>query len=146
MSALMERTPPKRTETTDVNLKEVKKPKIDVGNEPQQQQPTMQANSAGGGAGEDDLMCLDPATVSKIVYSRNGTVLGKGDILKIDHYVDQEKSEKELQLVVSGAPNFRKAEGFSIYGVGQPTVKCTFLSLSLSLSLFFFQSQFFLFV
>ena len=61
---------------------------------------------------------LDPAVV---VQSRRGSVLGKGTMLKADHFPGAHN--KKLVPAIDGAPNFRQVDGLSVCGVGIPTVR-----------------------
>ncbi|KAI8060490.1 inositol hexakisphosphate-domain-containing protein [Gongronella butleri] len=58
-------------------------------------------------------------SVSSIIKSRNGTVLTRNTILKMDHFSSGTNTNLDLHL--HGAPNFRQAE-LDVYGVAQPTV------------------------
>ncbi|RSH87875.1 uncharacterized protein EHS24_000393 [Apiotrichum porosum] len=62
------------------------------------------------------------ANADGVVKRRSGGVLGRGFILKTDHYPTGRALD--LDLNVQGAPNFRAPdeEGLNVYGVAQPTV------------------------
>eukprot|EP01119_Soliformovum_irregulare_P014208 TRINITY_DN3878_c0_g1_i1.p1 TRINITY_DN3878_c0_g1~~TRINITY_DN3878_c0_g1_i1.p1 ORF type:complete len:1108 (-),score=338.31 TRINITY_DN3878_c0_g1_i1:397-3720(-) len=82
---------------------------------------------------EDQVDFTQTATtpnIKKLISKRNGYVLGKGTILKLDQYApihgrsgnEDPSPQKKRKLVLSGAPNFRRIPGARIYAVGQPTV------------------------
>ncbi|ORX37949.1 inositol hexakisphosphate-domain-containing protein [Kockovaella imperatae] len=56
-----------------------------------------------------------------VVKRRTGSVLGRGYILKTDHYPTGRAMD--LDLTIQGAPNFRAPleEGLNVFGVAQPT-------------------------
>ncbi|KAI8371352.1 inositol hexakisphosphate-domain-containing protein [Radiomyces spectabilis] len=53
-----------------------------------------------------------------VVKTRNGSVLTRNTILKMDHFSSATNTNLDFHL--QGAPNFRKAE-LNVYGVAQPT-------------------------
>nr|XP_018260510.1 uncharacterized protein I303_07432 [Kwoniella dejecticola CBS 10117]OBR82668.1 hypothetical protein I303_07432 [Kwoniella dejecticola CBS 10117] len=59
--------------------------------------------------------------VDGVVKRRSGGVLGRGYILKTDHYPTGRAMD--LELTIQGAPNFRapEEESLSVFGVAQPT-------------------------
>jgi protein-tyrosine phosphatase len=59
-------------------------------------------------------------SVSFVLSKRRGSVLGKGTILKGDHFPGAQN--KKLRPFIDGAPNFRQVEGLPVYGVAIPTV------------------------
>ena len=60
------------------------------------------------------------ASVVQIAVSgRNGTVLSRKAILKEDHFNKQVTTHLDPSLV--GAPNFRQASPYNVYGVAQPS-------------------------
>ena len=63
---------------------------------------------------------VEEPEVASLVRLRRGNVLGAGRILKLDYV----REEKKSLPVLDGAPNFRSviAGGWTIYGVGQPTL------------------------
>ncbi|KAJ7298358.1 hypothetical protein O6H91_03G019600 [Diphasiastrum complanatum] len=61
-----------------------------------------------------------PTKIETIVASRTGKVLGRQTVLKSDHYPGCQNLN--LPERVEGAPNFRKVQGFPVYGVANPTV------------------------
>lgn len=62
---------------------------------------------------------LLPPTV--YVRERDGQVLGRGMVLKADHFPAGDRS-KNLDMHISGGPNFRRVIPFPIYAVGQPSI------------------------
>ena len=61
-----------------------------------------------------------PTTIVQIaVNGRNGTVLSRKSILKEDHFNKQVTTHLDPSLV--GAPNFRQAFPYNVYGVAQPS-------------------------
>ncbi|CAK9780633.1 hypothetical protein CC85DRAFT_329266 [Cutaneotrichosporon oleaginosum] len=60
--------------------------------------------------------------VDGVVKRRAGSVLGRGFILKTDHYPTGRALD--LDINIQGAPNFRAPheEGLNVFGVAQPTV------------------------
>ena len=73
----------------------------------------------GAAAGAIDTSELDNAN-NVVLSSRRGSVLGKGTILKSDHFPGAQN--KKLKPIIDGAPNFRQVEGLPVYGVAIPTV------------------------
>ena len=73
----------------------------------------------GAAAGAIDTSDLDNAN-NVVLSSRRGSVLGKGTILKSDHFPGAQN--KKLKPIIDGAPNFRQVEGLPVYGVAIPTV------------------------
>ncbi|KAL0085283.1 inositol hexakisphosphate-domain-containing protein [Phycomyces blakesleeanus] len=73
--------------------------------------------------GKPSQPSLDPRQwlnqVTSLVKTRNGSVLGRNAILKMDHFSSGTNTKLDFHL--QGAPNFRVAE-LSVYGVAQPTV------------------------
>ncbi|WWC93062.1 uncharacterized protein L201_008027 [Kwoniella dendrophila CBS 6074] len=59
--------------------------------------------------------------VDGVVKRRSGSVLGRGYILKTDHYPTGRAMD--LELTIQGAPNFRAPdeESLNVFGVAQPT-------------------------
>ncbi|KAJ3193150.1 hypothetical protein HK101_005337 [Irineochytrium annulatum] len=55
-----------------------------------------------------------------IIKQRQGSVLVHHTILKIDQW---SKESSRGDNIIDGAPNFRKIDGFPIYGVAQPTIQ-----------------------
>ena len=74
--------------------------------------------SQGKALGMQDRLKRD---VDGVVKRRSGGVLGRGFILKTDHYPTGRAMD--LDLTIQGAPNFRSPheEGLNVYGVAQPT-------------------------
>ncbi|KAK1398683.1 Paladin [Heracleum sosnowskyi] len=60
-----------------------------------------------------------PEEPDQVIKQRDGSVLGKKTILKSDHFPGCHK--KHLSPQIDGAPNFRQAESFHVYGVAIPT-------------------------
>jgi len=76
------------------------------------------------GDDDDDVMRGKGPVVEDaedIVSSRKGLVLGKGTILKGDHFPGAHN--KKLRPIIDGAPNFRQVAGLPVYGVAIPTVE-----------------------
>jgi hypothetical protein len=61
---------------------------------------------------------IDLPSIS-IVKNRSGSVLGRGMILKSDHFEEAESARLSVHL--QGASNFRMAAK-DVFGVAQPTV------------------------
>jgi hypothetical protein len=61
-----------------------------------------------------DFLMAELANPQSVVRSRTGSVLGRGFVLKSDHFARGVGH-------IKGAPNFRKT-GVGIFGVAQPTV------------------------
>eukprot|EP01083_Nonionella_stella_P026862 73965_1 len=55
-----------------------------------------------------------------MVFARQGAVLGKGTILKVDFYRNENDNET---VFLTGAPNFWRLEGISLAGVAQPSFR-----------------------
>ena len=55
------------------------------------------------------------------VQSRDGEVLSQGMVLKNDYFPGVERAD-QLDLHVSGVPNFRRIEVAKLYGAGQPSL------------------------
>jgi hypothetical protein len=58
---------------------------------------------------------------SVYIRERDGQVLGRGLVLKADHFPGGDRA-KLLQVNISGAPNFRRMRPLPCYAVGQPSV------------------------
>ncbi|KAK9861491.1 hypothetical protein WJX84_004658 [Apatococcus fuscideae] len=71
------------------------------------------------GASDDEDAEAEDETASLIAH-RTGMVLGAHTILKEDHFPGCQSPK--LPEVVQGAPNFRGAQGFNVYGSALPTV------------------------
>ena len=68
-----------------------------------------------------------PVTINeskKMIASRGGKILGEGMILKADQFpgIHRLGADRD-QVVIPGAPNYRKTEGEPIHGTAQPTVE-----------------------
>ncbi|KAL6070801.1 Paladin [Balamuthia mandrillaris] len=59
--------------------------------------------------------------VRRAIRERSGEVMGKGTILKADHYLGGHQYSP-VPFRLSGAPNFRQVVSLPIFGVAQPTV------------------------
>ena len=69
---------------------------------------------------QDDLTSPSAQTISKIIHSRRGDVLGYSTIVKSDHFPGCQRMS--LLPHLPGAPNFRQIPGCQVYGVAIPTV------------------------
>lgn len=67
--------------------------------------------------------------VASVINNRTGNVLGRGTILKSDHFPGCQR--KGMEVMVDQAPNYRKVSGMEVYGVAIPTVEgiCNVLDL-----------------
>ncbi|KAI3895478.1 hypothetical protein MKX03_035445 [Papaver bracteatum] len=59
------------------------------------------------------------AVMEAIVQARNGSVLGKGTILKMYFFPGQRTSS---QIQIHGAPHVHKVDGYSVYSMATPTI------------------------
>lgn len=66
------------------------------------------------------LQPIDRSDPRTLIAHRVGNVLAAGTILKFDHFPGCQR--KGLEPVIEGAPNFRKVDGLSVYGVAIPTI------------------------
>lgn len=89
----------------------------------------MKGDSSKGGKQRDSVVQQggsSPSTSTKyptadeIVANRKGEVLLPHTILKSDHFPGCQNTK--LRPLVEGAPNFRRVDGLSVYGVAIPTV------------------------
>eukprot|EP01113_Clastostelium_recurvatum_P000017 TRINITY_DN10006_c0_g1_i2.p1 TRINITY_DN10006_c0_g1~~TRINITY_DN10006_c0_g1_i2.p1 ORF type:complete len:1401 (-),score=439.04 TRINITY_DN10006_c0_g1_i2:19-4221(-) len=71
----------------------------------------------------------EPPNPSQVVYSRSGLVMVKNSILKADHFRSTSPTTGKNTLSFEGAPNFREAAEYPVYGVGQ----CTFSGIQAAL-------------
>ncbi|WVF68673.1 hypothetical protein IAT40_003444 [Kwoniella sp. CBS 6097] len=85
--------------------------------------PGMKGSNGNGKGGNRVLGLQDKLKqqVDGVVKRRVGGVLGRGYILKTDHYPTGRAMD--LELTVQGAPNFRAPdeESLNVFGVAQPT-------------------------
>eukprot|EP01112_Ceratiomyxa_fruticulosa_P019295 TRINITY_DN6298_c0_g1_i8.p1 TRINITY_DN6298_c0_g1~~TRINITY_DN6298_c0_g1_i8.p1 ORF type:complete len:1335 (+),score=311.73 TRINITY_DN6298_c0_g1_i8:1509-5513(+) len=69
---------------------------------------------------ETKTLTVSASKIDKIIANRWGMVLGKYSILKSDHFPGC--FNMKLPIQIEGAPNFRRIDGFPVFGVGQATV------------------------